>query len=53
MTLATFKPQSPAIVATPESLLKNVVCTKSDFVYCVPSFVEVCLLHRKLVYAVP
>ncbi|CAL1699334.1 unnamed protein product [Somion occarium] len=40
LVLTTFKPQSPAPVPTPESVLKGSMATKTDVIFCVPSFIE-------------
>ncbi|KLO13762.1 acetyl-CoA synthetase-like protein [Schizopora paradoxa] len=40
LIVATFKPQCPTIVPTPETVMKGAIDTKSDIIYCVPSFVE-------------
>lgn len=39
-TLTVNPPHSPPIPTTPESVIEGVRKTKSDFVFCVPSFVE-------------
>lgn len=38
--MTTFKPQSPARVPSPDTMLDAVRATKSDILFCVPSFVE-------------
>lgn len=38
--VTAFKPQSPARVPAPDIMLSAVATTKSDLVFCVPSFVE-------------
>ncbi|EKM51191.1 uncharacterized protein PHACADRAFT_263199 [Phanerochaete carnosa HHB-10118-sp] len=38
--MTTFKPQSPARVPAPDTMLSAVATTKSDLIICVPSFVE-------------
>lgn len=40
--MTAFKPKSPAMIPTPDSVFKDAIATKSDIIYCVPSFVEVC-----------
>ncbi|CAL1699337.1 unnamed protein product [Somion occarium] len=40
LTLTCFKPQSPAIGPSPELVIKGAMLTKSDIIFCVPSFVE-------------
>lgn len=44
--LTVFKPQVPPVVPTPESVMRGAIATKSDFIFCVPSFIEVCGLRR-------
>ncbi|KLO13764.1 acetyl-CoA synthetase-like protein [Schizopora paradoxa] len=38
--VGSFEPQSPAVVPTPEAVIKGARDTKCNFIYCVPSFVE-------------
>ncbi|KAF8488261.1 acetyl-CoA synthetase-like protein [Gautieria morchelliformis] len=38
--LGSFEPTVPPTNPTPESVLKGIIDTKSDIVFCVPSFVE-------------
>ncbi|CAL1699315.1 unnamed protein product [Somion occarium] len=40
LTLTAFRPQSPAIGPTPELVIKGAIDTKSDVIFCVPSFIE-------------
>ncbi|EKM49937.1 uncharacterized protein PHACADRAFT_213717 [Phanerochaete carnosa HHB-10118-sp] len=40
LVLTVFKPQVPPVVPTPESVMRGAIATKSDFIYCVPSFIE-------------
>lgn len=41
LVLTVFKPQSPPQTPTPESVMKAAMDTRSDYILCVPSFVEV------------
>lgn len=36
-----FKPSTPPVLPTPEVFLDSVVATRTEIVYCVPSFIEV------------
>ncbi|KAI0070731.1 acetyl-CoA synthetase-like protein, partial [Panus rudis PR-1116 ss-1] len=40
LIVSAFKPQSPAVSPTPELVIRGSVATKSDIIFCVPSFVE-------------
>lgn len=42
LVLTVFMSTIPATVPTPESVIKGAMDTKSDLMFCVPSFVEVC-----------
>ncbi|TFK52863.1 acetyl-CoA synthetase-like protein [Heliocybe sulcata] len=37
---SSFKPRSPATAPTPDSVIKGALDSKSDIIFCVPSFVE-------------
>ena len=40
-----FKPCTPPVVPTPEVFLDSVVATRSEMIYGVPAFIEVCILR--------
>ncbi|KAJ3925590.1 MAG: hypothetical protein NXY57DRAFT_967569 [Lentinula lateritia] len=40
IVVATFKPQSPVVLPTPENLFKAATATRSDILFCVPAFIE-------------
>ncbi|EGN93439.1 hypothetical protein SERLA73DRAFT_172085 [Serpula lacrymans var. lacrymans S7.3] len=40
LVASAFAPQSPTLVPTPESLFKAAKATKSDIIFCVPTFIE-------------
>lgn len=40
LVLTVFKPQVPPMVPTAESVMRGAIATKSDFIFCVPSFIE-------------
>lgn len=40
-----FKPCTPPVVPTPEVFLDSVVATRSEMIYGVPAFIEVCVLR--------
>ncbi|KAI0070275.1 acetyl-CoA synthetase-like protein [Panus rudis PR-1116 ss-1] len=40
VVVTSFKPQSPAIIPTPDLVIKGSVATKADVIFCVPSFIE-------------
>ena len=44
LVLTVFKPKVPAVAPSPESVMKGAMDTNSDFIFCVPSFVEVGVL---------
>ncbi|THG97397.1 hypothetical protein EW026_g4592 [Hermanssonia centrifuga] len=39
-TMAVFKPQFPTRTPTPDLMMEEVMASKSDIIYCVPSLVE-------------
>lgn len=39
--MGCFKPSSPPTLPTPDVYLSNIIQTKSEIVFCVPSFIEV------------
>lgn len=41
IVISTFQPKSPAILPTAESVIKGCIETRSDMIFCFPSFVEV------------
>jgi hypothetical protein len=41
MMLTSFKPKIPATLPSPDTVMKGAIDTKSDILFCVPSFVEV------------
>lgn len=41
LVLCVFQPRSPAIIPEPDSVIQAARATKSDIIFCVPSFVEV------------
>lgn len=41
VVITAFEPRSPAIFPDPDSVLKACMDSKSDIIFCVPSFVEV------------
>lgn len=43
IVLSVFQPRSPAIISEPDSVMKASMATRSDIIFCVPSFVEVSL----------
>lgn len=45
--LATFRPQSPAIIPSPNTVFDGIVATKSDVAFGVPSFIEVFQLYLR------
>ncbi|KAH8116797.1 hypothetical protein DFH11DRAFT_1687657 [Phellopilus nigrolimitatus] len=40
LVLATFQPSSPAILPNSDNVMKGSMDTKSDIIFCVPSFLE-------------
>ncbi|KAK0203694.1 hypothetical protein DFS33DRAFT_1383956 [Desarmillaria ectypa] len=38
--VATFTPQSPPVIPTPDSIMQSAQKTNSDYIYCVPAFAE-------------
>ncbi|THH15905.1 hypothetical protein EW146_g4648 [Bondarzewia mesenterica] len=40
LIMGVFKPSSPPVVPTPERYLEGIKATKSEVLFCVPSFVE-------------
>ena len=44
VTIAVFRPASPPISPTPDTLLSAVIASKADGLICVPTFLEVCYL---------
>ncbi|KAH8114663.1 acetyl-CoA synthetase-like protein [Phellopilus nigrolimitatus] len=40
VVITSFQPHTPAILPSPESVMKGSIDTKSDMIFCVPSFVE-------------
>ncbi|KAJ2927495.1 hypothetical protein H1R20_g9600, partial [Candolleomyces eurysporus] len=40
VTLSNFAPKSPPHVPTPESMFESIVATKSQLLFCVPTFLE-------------
>ncbi|RPD70255.1 acetyl-CoA synthetase-like protein [Lentinus tigrinus ALCF2SS1-7] len=40
IVLNVFRPSSPPIVSTPDTLLDAAIVSKSDFLFCVPAFIE-------------
>ncbi|ETW75335.1 hypothetical protein HETIRDRAFT_461285 [Heterobasidion irregulare TC 32-1] len=40
MTLAVFKPAIPVMIPNPHNFLESVVATRSNMVFCVPSYIE-------------
>lgn len=41
LVVTAFEPRSPAIFPDPDTVMKASIDTKSDILFCVPSFVEV------------
>ena len=50
IVITAFEPRTPAIFPDPDSVIKACMDSKSDIIFCVPSFVEVSLprLAKKL-----
>ncbi|KAK0483762.1 hypothetical protein IW261DRAFT_1332931 [Armillaria novae-zelandiae] len=40
LVVGAFEPQSPAILPTAENLFKSAKTVQTDFIFCVPSFIE-------------
>ena len=40
--LTSFRPKVPATLPSPDAVFQGAFDTKSDIIFCVPSFVEVC-----------
>ncbi|PBK78299.1 acetyl-CoA synthetase-like protein [Armillaria solidipes] len=40
LVVSAFEPQSPAILPTAENLFKSARTVQTDFIFCVPSFIE-------------
>ncbi|GJE91046.1 acetyl-CoA synthetase-like protein [Phanerochaete sordida] len=40
LVLTVFGPHIPPVVPTSESVIRGAIATKSDFIFCVPSFIE-------------
>ncbi|KZT28667.1 acetyl-CoA synthetase-like protein [Neolentinus lepideus HHB14362 ss-1] len=40
LVIAAFKPSTPATVPTPDSVFKGALDSRSDIIFCVPSFAE-------------
>ncbi|KAJ3847468.1 hypothetical protein EV368DRAFT_51127 [Lentinula lateritia] len=40
VVIAAFKPQSPAVLPTPENLFEAATAARSDILFCVPAFIE-------------
>jgi len=40
LVLSTFKPHSPPTIPDPINVFEGAITTKSDFIYCAPTFVE-------------
>ena len=53
LTLTVFEPKVPPVLPSPDSVIKAVADTQSDYVFCVPSFIEVsaCLFSNASVLA--
>src|SRR5262249_40017268 len=45
VTLSNFAPKEPPIVATSENLFKSAVACRARLIFCVPTFLEVCMAH--------
>ncbi|KAF8873111.1 acetyl-CoA synthetase-like protein [Infundibulicybe gibba] len=45
ITMATFRPASPAIIPTPHAVLEGMVECRASFLICVPSFLEAWSKH--------
>ena len=43
-----FRPSSPPIISTPDTLLNAAVATKSEFMFCVPALIEVYFLYHSM-----
>ena len=43
MILTVFESKTPVVIPSPESVMKGAIDTNSDIIFCVPSFIEVCL----------
>ena len=39
--IATFPPVFPAVPPTPDALYESAKATETDFIFCVPTFVQV------------
>ncbi|KLO12645.1 acetyl-CoA synthetase-like protein [Schizopora paradoxa] len=53
LVLSSFRPQTPAMQPTPETVMRGAIHTKSDIIFCVPTFIETwsrqpeCVRHLK------
>lgn len=41
LVITAFKPKSPATAPLPDAVIQSAAASRSDIVFCVPSFVEV------------
>jgi hypothetical protein len=45
VTLSNFAPKEPPVVATSENLFQSAVACRARLIFCVPTFLEVCMAH--------
>lgn len=48
VTLSNFAPKEPPVVATSENLFQSAVACHARLIFCVPTFLEVCMVHGSI-----